>query len=172
MLKGNQIQLRALEPEDLSLLFDWENRSELWHVSQTMQPFSKHVLKQYLANQHVDVLSSGQLRLMIEKEGQAIGTVELFEVDSFHARAGVGIMIADTDNRGKGYALEALDLLAEYCFSHLQLHQLFCHIDTDNKASIKLFEKAGYQKAGVKKDWVRAKNGFLDLFLYQLIRRK
>ena len=44
MLKGEYIQLRALEPSDLEVLYQWENDINIWKVSQTLAPFSKHVL--------------------------------------------------------------------------------------------------------------------------------
>ncbi|MFT5970894.1 MAG: diamine N-acetyltransferase [Flavobacteriales bacterium] len=169
MLTGKKIKLRALEPTDLSLLYDWENRTEFWDVSQTTQAFSKHMLEQYLSNQHVDVLQSGQLRMMIEEDGRPVGTVELFDVDAYHQRAGVGVMIADLEDRNKGFALEALEIMARYSFHYLHLHQLYCNIASDNLASIQLFTKAGYDLIGVKKEWVRGNKSFMDLHLFQLI---
>ena len=47
-LKGNNIRLRALEPEDLQFLFDTENDESFWEVSHTQTPFSKFLLKQYI----------------------------------------------------------------------------------------------------------------------------
>ena len=67
MLKGKHIKLRALEPSDLETLYNWENNIQIWKVSHTMTPFSKHVLTQYLANAHQDIYTSKQLRLMIQK---------------------------------------------------------------------------------------------------------
>lgn len=169
ILQGALVRLRALEPRDIDMLYDWENRSEFWDVSMVQQPFSKHVLSQYLDNQHIDVFQSGQLRLVIENEKGPIGTVELFDVDVHHSRAGVGVMIVEKEDRSKGYATEALQLLQNYSFQHLQLHQLYCNIAVDNEGSIALFEKLGYQRIGLKKDWVKVNQVYLDICLYQLI---
>jgi len=49
-LIGQHIKLRALEPQDLELLFQIENDTDLWELSQTQTPFSKHILQQYVAN--------------------------------------------------------------------------------------------------------------------------
>jgi diamine N-acetyltransferase len=69
ILEGAYISLRALEPEDLDFLFQVENNTQFWEVSHTQAPFSKHLLKQYLENSHLDIYESKQLRLMIvEKE--------------------------------------------------------------------------------------------------------
>ena len=128
MLKGENIQLRALEPSDLETLYHWENDTNIWKVSQTIAPFSKHVLTQYLANAHQDIFTAKQLRLIIEKERKSIGTIDLFDFEPTHQRASVGIWIADESERQKGHAKEALQLLIHYAFKQLQLKQIYCNI--------------------------------------------
>jgi diamine N-acetyltransferase len=41
-LTHGNVRLRALEPDDIDLLYDWENNMEIWHVSNTLEPFSKY----------------------------------------------------------------------------------------------------------------------------------
>ena len=65
-MKYKEILLRALEPEDLELLYSWENNSSYWIISSTVVPFSKYTLKRYLENSHKDIYQTGQLRLMID----------------------------------------------------------------------------------------------------------
>ena len=167
MLKGENIQLRALEPSDLETLYQWENDTNIWKVSQTIAPFSKHVLTQYLANAHLDIFTSKQLRLIIEKEGRSIGTIDLFDFEPTHQRAGVGIWIADKGDRQKGYAKEALQLLIDYAFKQLQLKQIYCNISSANKASINLFSGLDFMLVGVKKDWNKTQEGWDDELLFQ-----
>ena len=93
MLVGENIRLRALEPEDLDLFYKWENDSSIWKISQTYKPFSRYLLKRYLENAHQDIFTVKQLRLMIERDGVAIGTIDLFDYEPMHARVGLGIWI-------------------------------------------------------------------------------
>ena len=167
MLKGENIQLRALEPSDLDTLYDWENDINIWKVSQTITPFSKHVLSQYLANAHQDIFTARQLRLIIVKESRSIGTIDLFDFEPVHKRAGVGILIADQGDRQKGYAREALELLINYAFKQLQLKQIYCNISSINKASINLFSGLDFMLVGVKKDWNKTQEGWEDELLFQ-----
>ncbi|MDQ3191598.1 MAG: GNAT family N-acetyltransferase [Bacteroidota bacterium] len=168
LLKGQNIFLRALEPEDSIILYDWENDPEVWKVSNTLVPFSKHLLEQYV-NSAQDIYLTKQLRFMICLEKKPIGTIDLFDFEPFHQRAGIGIIIADKSQRQKGYASEAIDLLVEYCFSHLLLHQLYCNIQLSNEASMKVFLEKSFNVIGVKKDWNRTNDGFDDEYLLQLI---
>lgn len=172
-LSGKITQLRAIEPNDIDLIYQWENDTSVWQISNTLTPFSKAIIKQFIDNAHLDIFQAKQLRLMIEKKeqkpAQTIGTIDLFEFDPFHKRAGVGILIANKQDRQRGYASDALDVLIKYCFTVLQLHQLFCNISCENTSSIKLFENKGFKLIGVKKDWILTSEGWKDELMYQLI---
>ncbi len=168
-LAGQNVSLRALEPTDLDFIYSWENDPNVWEVSYTLVPFSKFVLTQYLKTQHLDIYTSKQLRLVVlDGRNMAIGLIDLFDFEPKHKRVGVGILI-DINHRRKGFAKEALELLEDYCFNHLDLNQIYANIVIDNLISIKLFENLGYQKVGVKKDWIKTNKGFVSEVLYQKI---
>jgi len=170
-MNTEELVLRALEPEDIDLLYRWENNMEIWEVSNTLTPFSKHQLKKYIEQAQLDVFQTKQLRLIIELEesAQAIGMIDLFDFDAFHQRGGVGIII-HKDFRQKGYAFDALNMFCDYCFNNLALNQLYANISESNKASITLFEKAGFDLIGIKKAWRKTKDGFENERLYQRLR--
>ncbi len=170
-LKGENIFLRALEPGDLDVLYKWENNPGIWKVSNTLAPFSKFVLEQYLVNAHEDIFTAKQIRLMIcSQDSKAIGTIELFDLDALNGRVGIGILI-DESAKGKGYAQEALKILIEYCFEILLLKQVFCNISASNEKSIHLFKKIGFTESGCKKNWNKVgQNKYEDEFILQLIK--
>ncbi len=172
-MKYQKIILRALEPEDLELLYEWENNNSYWLISNTIAPFSKYTLKKYIRNSHKSIYETGQLRFMIglAEEKQTIGTIDIFDFDPFHKRAGVGILIANENQRRKGYAAMALKCLCDYCFNTLQLHQLYCNILVNNVESIDLFKKAGFTEIGIKKEWIKTPEGYLDELMFQLIKQ-
>ena len=170
-----EIELRAIEPSDIDLIYQWENDRETWEVSNTLVPFSRHLLEQYIISSvNSDIYSAKQLRLMIDlielNQKKTIGTIDLFDFDPHHSRAGIGILIA-SEERGKGYAKLALKELIIYAFSTLQIHQLYCNINIKNQQSMKLFTDAGFQCIGVKKDWLRIQNEYVDECLLQLINQ-
>lgn len=171
MMTYGDITLRAVEPEDLELLYQWENNMGYWLISNTIKPFSKYILKKYIENSHKTIFETGQLRLMIDIKGngRTVGTIDLFDFDPFHKRAGVGILIADESSRRKGYATMALKCLIDYCFTTLQLHQLYCGILSSNCESMELFKKLGFVETGVKKDWIKTPDGYLDEHIFQLL---
>ena len=160
-----------MEPEDLELLYEWENNASYWVISNTISPFSKFTLKRYLKNSHKNIYETGQLRLMIDQfeEKVTIGTIDIFDFDLFHKRAGIGILIADEASRRKGYGSMSLKCLTDYCFKTLQLHQLYCNILANNCESMDLFKKQGFVQCGIKKDWIKTSDGYFDEYMFQLI---
>jgi len=174
LLQSQNLYLRALEPEDLDFIYTIENNESVWEVSHTITPYSRFLIKQYLENAHQDIYEAKQLRLVIcSKVTQtAIGLIDLFDFEPMHRRAGIGILIQNTDDRHKGYGSEALQMLINYAFQILQLHQLYANISSNNAVSIKLFTTFGFEKIGNKKDWNFVNGTYQDELLYQLINVK
>jgi diamine N-acetyltransferase len=168
-LAGKNISLRALEPMDVDVLYEWENDTNNWLVSNTQSPFSRFVLEQYLASSHQDIYSVKQQRLMICDliTNAPLGTIELFDFDPNHQRAGIGILIAEKSERRKGHASEAIDILIQYGFEVLNLRQLYCNITIDNEPSVALFIKHGFEITGNKKLWIRDGKQFKDELILQ-----
>ena len=171
-LKGEHIFLRALETEDLDFVYQVDNKTSIWHLSHTHTPYSRFLIKHYLENAHQDIYEAKQLRLVISSfNNDALGLIDIFDFDPKNKRAGIGIVILDQANRGKGFGKEALSLLTDYCFAYLDLHQLYCNIAEDNSASLKLFKNQGFEVIGLKKDWAYSEGVFKDEYLLQLIKK-
>lgn len=173
LLENKRIRLRATEPEDLELLYSWENDTEMWKNGVSVAPFSRFTLRQYLIDSTQDIYTDRQLRLMIESKesGETIGTIDLYDFDPFHRRAGVGILV-DKRFRKEGYGLQALQLLEAYSFDFLHLHQLYAFIPAGNHISIALFTKAGYIMAGRLKEWLSVGDSFEEVQVMQRVNRK
>lgn len=172
-LKGESIYLRALEPQDLEFIYAIENDQSIWEVSNTQTPYSRFLIKQYLENAHQDIYEAKQLRLAIcqDEDFPALGLIDLFDFDPRNNRAGVGIVIQKEENKGQNIGSEALELLIKYAFYNLNLNQLYANIGVENEASIALFTKFGFEKIGIKKDWILLHNKYHDEAVFQLINK-
>jgi len=169
LLKNEHITLRALEPEDLMLLYRLENETSLWTVGNSLTPYSQYVLRQYIAESHRDIYELKQLRLIIQinETGKAVGLIDLFDFDPHHRRAGTGILL-DPEYQGNGIATEALLLLSEYAFSFLKLHQLYAHVPVENKPSRALYVRCGFTVTGKLTDWLISDEAYQDVLVMQL----
>ena len=170
MIKGKKIYLRQIEPSDASIVLLWENNPDNWRVSGTEVPYSLHEMQQFIENAS-DVRANKQLRLIrcAIDSNEAIGTLDLFDINFKHKRAGVGILIGDQQARGKGYALESLSLLEDYVGRFLGLVNLYCGVHADNDASIQLFKKANYIQVGTRINWYVEGKNYTDELLFQRI---
>ena len=169
-LEGELTRLRALEAEDVDLLYVWENDPAVWGVSGTLAPFSRHTLRRFLDEQRFDLYAARQLRLVVETlDGRAVGLVDLFEFEPVDLRAGIGILIHGAGDRGRGFASDALDVLCRYARQVLGLHQLWCSVAPDNAASLALFRRAGFVECGRRRQWRRTPDGWADELLLQKI---
>ena len=168
----NELILRALEPDDLDLLYDIENDKSLWKYSNTSSPFSRHSLKKFIENSHLDIIEHKQIRLVLsDMKKTAFGFIDLFKYDMINRRVGVGIIIFEK-YRSKGLGSKSLILIEDYVLEHIPIHQLYANISIENIESIKLFEKHGYIRVGNKKDWIFYNNKYFDELLYQKILDK
>ena len=167
-----KLRLRALEPSDLEIMYDTENDKSLWVYSNTSSPFSKHTLKKFIENSHLDIIEHKQVRLVLsDKNNLPFGFIDLFKYDMINKRAGVGIIIFEK-YRSRGLGSISLDLIENYVKKHIPIHQLYANISSENIESIKLFEKHNYLKVGNKKDWIYYNNKYFDELLYQKILDK
>ena len=74
MLENDKIVLRAPELSDLDILFDWENQSNLWYLSNTLLPFSRFDLEQFILQGNHDIYTDKQFRFMIaDKSNNDVG---------------------------------------------------------------------------------------------------
>ena len=89
MMNDENIVIRALEPEDLEYLYQWENDMDLWEVSDTLTPFSHFTLKKYIENSHQDIYEAKQLRLMITERQTTIPSASSISTISTRTTSGL-----------------------------------------------------------------------------------
>lgn len=167
-LQYGKINLRPPEPEDVDLLYKWENTTSVWEVSNTRTPFSKHILARYINESTNDIYAARQLRLIIQTTGnKPVGMVDLFDFDPYHQRAGIGILIHETENRRKGYASDAIRAMCNYALHVIGLHQLYANIGEENTISLKLFKSLGFKVSGIKKEWLQTPEGRKNVLFMQ-----
>jgi len=170
-IKNDIIQLRIAEPNDADLVYRWENDMEVWRDSETRVPYSMRQIESFLLNNN-DLVSEKQLRIIIEdaKNNTAVGCIDIYDYDEFNSRAGIGVLI-DKKYRGKGYAKNAIKLLSDYCFNTLLLNQIYALVLASNLKSVLLFESLGFERCGVKKQWYKTSEGFIDQIEYQYFKK-
>ena len=65
--------------------------------------------------------------------------------------------------------LRNVKLAKDYLFNSVRLHQVYCHVMANNEASIRLFRRAGFSECGRLRQWMRTREGFVDVWVLQCI---
>ncbi|MCH2234750.1 MAG: GNAT family N-acetyltransferase [Crocinitomicaceae bacterium] len=168
MINKENIKLRLIRSNDFEVINSWENNPIYWSISGTQVPFSKDLINAYV-NDSQDIYKVKQVRFIIcdkTNDNEVHGSIDLFDFEPYHLRAGVGILI-NPNSRRKGIAEEALRLLETYAKANLNLRNMHCSVLSDNEGSIKLFEKAGFKKIGTRLAWTNVNGTWLDEHMYQ-----
>lgn len=164
-----EVNIRAMEPEDLDILYSIENDKALWNVGITNVPYSRYALRDYLAHSASDIYTDKQVRLMIDNaRGDTVGIVDIVDFNPQNLRAELGIVIQQP-YRGMGYAHAAIAHVMDYSRNLLHLHQLYALIANDNENSKRLFEGMGFSPSALLRDWLFDGARYHDVIVMQII---
>lgn len=162
----DSLTLRAPEPEDIDFLFELENDQNIWNVSNNAAPYSKFQIKEFIQN-HQNLHTSLQCRLIIENQGVAKGCIDVFDYNPFHSHANIGISIVK-EHRDNGIGKKALNALLNYNSAHWHIKNFIAHVYENNLASLKVFESADFKKVGKYLQFKKLSNGSLtNLVIFQ-----
>ena len=173
-ISEDRLFLRALEPEDEPLLYDIENRREAFLIGENRIPFSHDYLQRFIyASLQENFFSSGQLRLIAgrntpEGMAEAVGIVDFFNYEAFHRRAETGIVVCPAF-RTRGMGEKILELACTYARNQRNLHQLYAEVAANNENSLKLFAKCGFERCGLRRQWLLQAGQWTDVVLWQKI---
>lgn len=154
-----ELKLRAVEPEDVDMMFQAESDEAAWLYSDYTAPLSRELLRQYALTYDADPFRSGQLRFIIENGKTPVGILDIFDISPRHLRADTGIYLLPKF-RGKGLASKALEAAKDYSRNRLGLHQLTATVAQSNATAMLCYEKAGFKPTGTRPDWLRTTDGY------------
>ncbi len=172
-----RLRLRALEPDDLEVLYAIENDTTLWRLSNTTVPYSKECLRQFILTTTADIFADKQLHLVVETAPAAtepaaapaiVGIVSLVNFDPRNSRAEVAIVILEK-YRHRGYATHILSHLIDYTERFLHIHSLYAVIPADNSASRQLFHHVGFTESATLDHWLATDNGYAPAVVAQKV---
>ena len=169
MMHSDDIVLRALEPEDLELVFQIENDPSLWQYGSNKAPVSRYSIRQYLSNATNDIYRDGELRLVICHNDKPVGFIDLTDMDSINSRAQVGVVVVP-DAQQQGVGKRAIAMVEEYAAQVLHIHSLYAVVSEANTSASRAFLSAGFMQVSTLPHWVMNSEGrFEDALLFQYI---
>lgn len=172
MAEKHRITLRAMEPEDLEILYQIENDRDLWEVGTANVPYSRYALNNYVMCAANDIYTDKQVRLVMEnEERKVVGLLDILNFDPRHLRAEIGVVVLK-EHRQKGYGEKAIQKAIDYSRDFLHIYQLYAIVDVTNTASVQLFKKAGFSQDVYVKEWIFDGRNYHDAFVMQFFLQK
>lgn len=168
MLEGININLRAMEPEDIPLLSDWLNNLEFQGQYTPLLQRSKEEFKKRFSE-----ISEDHKEFVIEKkDGTKIGIIIYFMVQGgpYHLlEIGYYMILSD---RKKGYCTEAVKIFIDFLFLSQAIERIQATTDSRNIASQRVLQKAGFTKEGIIRKMVFMKGEWVNISLFSILREE
>lgn len=162
LIRGKVISLRAVEEDDLPTLHRWGNDPDLWSLLGGWRfPSSLRQTRLWFESLAGDQLNQ---RFAIDLPGTGlVGTANLVDIDWKNNNAFHGMMIGDTNLRGKGIGVDVIMATMRYAFDELHLKRLDGSMIAYNEASIGVYcGKCGWKVEGRQRDWYYRKGQYWD----------
>ena len=172
-LNGKNIFLSPLSKEDnLEEYGKWINDQETTlFMGSGRFPVGIHELKDYI--DHYNSSKDGMLLgIFLKKTSEHIGNITLHQIDWRNRFAEIGILMGDKTARGKGYAREAIRLVAQHAFDKLNLRKLYAGMIEGNEASKKAFEAVGFKVEGVLREHFFLSRKYLNCYRMGLLKNE
>ena len=87
--------------------------------------------------------------VVLKESGELMGVIGLHRIDWRFRHAWIEITIGERSKWGQGYATETLPLCTVYAFMELGFEKVLASVYSENKASLRILEKLGYQQCGL-----------------------
>ena len=163
MLQSERIRLRAMTPDELDAAFRIRSLPEViarWPTTDVAGDVAAAIADPDLHYLAIEDLA-----------GAMIGGIQwAAEEDPDYAHASIDIYL-DPGVHGQGLCTEAVRLLMEHLFTIEGHHRLTIDPAADNAAAIRCYEKAGFQRIGVMRQYERGPDGtFHDGLLMECLR--
>jgi RimJ/RimL family protein N-acetyltransferase len=108
------------------------------------------------------------LMMLDRAAGKIVGSIGLFHADWEVRSVEIGYGVRG-DERGKGYASEALGAVARWALTEGGIQRAWLTASTDNAASVRVAEKAGFRREGTLRRAGLEDDGLHDLAVFSLL---
>jgi RimJ/RimL family protein N-acetyltransferase len=173
LFNGERVRLTALHPDDAPLMARWYEDGEfarMWDAAPA-NPKTAESLRKWFeeVNASKSDFAFG-IRQMYSDD--LIGYIDLSDILWNHGAAWMALGIGDPVNRGKGYGFEAINLVLRFAFHEINLHRVQLNVFGYNERAIKLYERIGFQREGVFREFISRDGRRYDMILYGMLKRE
>jgi ribosomal-protein-alanine N-acetyltransferase len=171
MLNGNDIKLRLIQHTDLSDLYEkWHDadiRGQYYPLALVPEPMFQYEFSK------TGFWSENSKRLLIvDNSNDMLGAIHCFSVNNYSDSLEISYILFDVAKRNHGYTTQAVDLLVDYLFKQTRVNRIQLTIPIGNTASIRVAEKAHFNREGIARGAYFLDGEDVDLHVYALLRKE
>jgi RimJ/RimL family protein N-acetyltransferase len=171
LLHGTKVRLTALSKDDAATISTWFGdvgylRLQDTNMARPQSPAQIEADLEELEKTPNAIIFA----IRTVADGALIGTVGFHEIEWANGSAWLAMGIGERQAWGQGYGTEALHLALQYGFDELNLHRVTLTVIAYNARAIALYERAGFQREGVFREFGRRDGQRYDMYLYGLLR--
>lgn len=173
LLEGTRIRLVPLNAADTAHVARWQQDAGYLRLLDANPAYPKS------ESQVAEWIREGQrgrehflfgIRVLLSDD--LIGFLELGDVLWTHRNSWLTIAIGEPDYRSRGYGSEALALALDFAFRELNLHRIQLTVFSYNAAAIHVYEKLGFQREGVYREFLQRDGQRFDMYLYAILKHE
>ena len=171
MIRGKNIDLWALEKYDLLTNLRWANDRELIDLT-GMPRLPKSVEELEGWYDRATKNPTNKFFAIKTKSGIYIGNLELNSIDWINKNLEIGILIGERSFYGKGMGTEATMVALNFIFNQMDFRRVYLSVSSHNKPAIKLYEKCGFKKEGIRREAYFFNNKYVDIIEMGLLKKE
>jgi RimJ/RimL family protein N-acetyltransferase len=164
MIAHGSVYLRSPERDDIPRFVAWLND---WRTSRTLgirAPLSIPLEEAWFEHMLADQGKGGYLFVACRiEDDRPIGNVGFFELDLFNGSAGLGIMVGEPGDRGRGHGTDMLRAMVGFGFGHLRLERIWLDVYDFNPGARRVYERVGFVHEGVLRHAIFREGRHVDL---------
>jgi RimJ/RimL family protein N-acetyltransferase len=161
-VEGDRLTLDTIHPDDYAFIQEQFNDPSTRRQAGVSLPLTEADVAEFVEE------TDDTVQFMICRDGTPIGHVVLAELDTQAGTGELGWFVIVPDERGNGYATEAVELCLGHAFDDRGLHKIWARVIEGNEASIRVLKKLGFQREGVLREQEYANGRFIHVYRYGL----
>jgi diamine N-acetyltransferase len=163
IIAHGSVYLRAVERDDIPRFVSWLNDGRtsrpIGFRSPMSIPMEEAWFERLVADQGKTVY---MFTVCLLADDRPIGSVSLFDLDLVNGSAGLGIMIGEPGDRGRGHGTDTLEALVAFGFDSLRLERIWLDVFDFNPGARRVYERVGFQHEGVQRHAIFREGRFFD----------
>jgi len=173
LLKGEKVRLTAFSEDDFDILKEWFADPEFSRYYDYMPAVPKSGAQLKAMVSAIEESRDNYVFAIRENQGgKLIGICGFDDIVWNNQTARIYIGLGTREHRGRGFASEALRLAVEFGFMELNLHYIYLNVISYNRPAINLYERVGFVREGVNREFILRDSQRYDLYIYGLLRRE